>query len=294
MHITTLLRCYPSAWRERYETEMTDILDQHDVTFMTWFDLLRGALDARLDPAFVVNRGPMTERLRRSEIAIFCSFVAFVVTGVGFQKMTEGVDKAGIMRAHAAVGAGYYLVIAGAVIAALAVATGALPVALAVLREAFAGRRRDLLGLLAVPIVLGLAFVGWAVALAQSDLTIASTGVRGLIIYAMVAAALSAGAVSLAVSRAGLAEDDIRFARLPALAATLGMLLSLAGVLLWGLSLRSSVPSAFALNGGEMRSYAYFTWLRVVVVMGVATLVALAALWRMVGPGNERRTPNLS
>ncbi len=294
MDISTILRCYPPSWRERYESEMTAVLEQHEVTFGTWFDLLRGAFDARLDSVCAGNRGSMIERVRRSEIAIFCSFVAFVVAGFGFQKMTEGVDQAGIMQSHAAVGAGYYLSIAGAVITALAIAVGALPVALALLRQIVVERRRDLLGLLAVPVVLGLSIVGWGVAVSQSNVTIASAGVRGLIIFVMVAAMLSAAAISLAVSRAGLTESDIRFARIPALFASLGMLVCLAGVLLWGLSLRSSAPSFFALNGGEMRSYAYFTWLRVVIVMSLATAVALGAIWRVVGPGNGNRTLNLS
>ena len=61
------------------------------------------------------------------------------------------------------------------------------------------------------------------------------------------------------------------------------MALSLIGILVWGLALRSAAPDLYALNGGALRSYAYFTWLRVVVVMGLATVAAIAAVWRWHG-----------
>ncbi len=289
MHIATLLRCYPPAWRDRYATEMTALLEEHEVTFATWFDLLRGALDARLDPGFAAGRGRMATRLRRSEIVVFFSFIVYVVAGIGFQKMTEDADRAGVMRAHVAVGIGYYAVIAGAVIAMLAVAAGGLPLGLSVLRQALAGRRRDLLGLLALPPALFVVLIGWGADIARSHETISSSPVRGLIIYVMVAAVASAASVSLALSRADPSEPALRFARIPALVASLAMGLSLIGVAVWGLSLRSAAPSFFTLDGGALRSYAYFTWMRVVVVMGLATAAALAAIWRLAGTPSSQQ-----
>lgn len=35
-----MLRLYPPAWRERYETEMVALLEQHDITLWTVGDLL--------------------------------------------------------------------------------------------------------------------------------------------------------------------------------------------------------------------------------------------------------------
>jgi hypothetical protein len=286
MQITTLLRCYPAAWRDRYEAEMTSVLEEHRVTCATWLDLVRGALDARFDPTFSKG-GMMAARLRRSEIIVFCSFIAYLLAGIGFQKMTEEVDKAGIMSAHAAVGIGYYAVIAGAVIAALAIAAGALPLAWSTLRQAANERRVDLLALLSLPFLLGIAIVVWGAIEASSNATSDSAGVRGLIIFVMVAAAAGAASISLAVSRADLSEPTLRLAHWPALVAGLGMALSLIGVVVWGLSLRSSSPSFFALDGGALRSYAYFTWLRVVIVMGLATLLAQVALVRLAGTPGE-------
>ncbi|MGA7670588.1 MAG: hypothetical protein WBW04_09205, partial [Nitrolancea sp.] len=100
---------------------------------------------------------------------------------------------------------------------------------------------------------------------------------------------LSIAAVSLAVSRAELSESTVRSARMPAVVASLGMALSLIGILVWGIGLRSAAPDLYALNGGVLRSYAYFTWLRVVVVMGLATVSALAAIWRGIGVSGPRQ-----
>ena len=44
------LRLYPRAWRRRYETEMLAVLEARPVTNRVRFDLVRGALDAHLNP----------------------------------------------------------------------------------------------------------------------------------------------------------------------------------------------------------------------------------------------------
>ena len=45
-----LLRLYPKAWRDRYEDEMLALLEARPLTVIDLFDLIRGALDARLHP----------------------------------------------------------------------------------------------------------------------------------------------------------------------------------------------------------------------------------------------------
>jgi hypothetical protein len=50
MRPTWIVRLYPRKWRERYETEMCALLEQHASTLFTLLDLFLGALDARIDP----------------------------------------------------------------------------------------------------------------------------------------------------------------------------------------------------------------------------------------------------
>lgn len=48
--MSILLRLYPRAWRERYGDELVALLEEHPATLVDLFDLIRGALDARLHP----------------------------------------------------------------------------------------------------------------------------------------------------------------------------------------------------------------------------------------------------
>jgi hypothetical protein len=280
MRAATLLRYYPTAWRERYEDEVTDVLEQHRVSSATWLDLVRGAFDAHLDPRFSGAIGAAGRRLRGAGIWVFCNIIAFVVAGIGFQKLTEDADKAGLMQAHAAIGVGYYAVIVGAVVALLAIVAGAFPIAAIIARQAFFGGRRDLLALLAVPPALLVAIVAWGVYDVQSSGTIDAASVRGLLGFFVLAAVASATAASLAVARTDLNDVVLGMARWPAIVATAAMVLSLAGVVVWGIGLHSAAPSSFALDGGVLTSYAYVTFLRVVIVMAFAILAALISLWR--------------
>ena len=48
--MSALVRLYPRAWRERYEAEFLELLEARPPTIGDRFDILRGALDARLHP----------------------------------------------------------------------------------------------------------------------------------------------------------------------------------------------------------------------------------------------------
>jgi hypothetical protein len=48
--MSALLRLYPRPWRDRYGDELEALLEEHPPTLADHFDLIRGALDARLHP----------------------------------------------------------------------------------------------------------------------------------------------------------------------------------------------------------------------------------------------------
>jgi hypothetical protein len=78
-----ILGLYPPAWRRRYQEEMLALLEQHHVTWRTTIDLLLGALEARFDPHFQAESGPVPEgrslRLRRVHSTIFWAFPLLVL-----------------------------------------------------------------------------------------------------------------------------------------------------------------------------------------------------------------------
>jgi hypothetical protein len=48
--MSRLVRIYPAAWRDRYEEEFVGLLAERQPTFIERFDIVRGAVDARLHP----------------------------------------------------------------------------------------------------------------------------------------------------------------------------------------------------------------------------------------------------
>lgn len=75
-----LLRLYPRAWRERYADEAAAVLEERPATFLTLFDLLLGMLDASLHKdLFTERKFVMLQRLRNSQITIFCSLIFFAL-----------------------------------------------------------------------------------------------------------------------------------------------------------------------------------------------------------------------
>jgi hypothetical protein len=131
------LALYPLAFRRRYGEEMEALLEQAPARTATVLDLIRGALAAHLRPA----EGPqgavgVEDRLRASLSGVIACWVAFAAAGFAFYKTTEDAGFARAGNAHLALGASHLIVqmLAGA--ASLAILAGALPLALAALKQA--------------------------------------------------------------------------------------------------------------------------------------------------------------
>ncbi len=80
-HVTWILHLYPGAWRQRYEEEMVALLELHTVTLATSFDLLLGALDARLDPSYKTEKALFLFKDERMIATTFLSaYAIFLLT----------------------------------------------------------------------------------------------------------------------------------------------------------------------------------------------------------------------
>jgi hypothetical protein len=148
--VTALVRLYPRAWRDRYEQELLTLLEVRPPTSRDRLDLIRGALDARLNPE-IPGSAHGAEARRRVPVAVALAALAGVSwlawVGVGLSAF-RGWD--GPMPTNAA---------ATAVLSALAsLLTAAAHVALALL----AGDRLRPIGGLAVSIA-AVCFLGIAV-----------------------------------------------------------------------------------------------------------------------------------
>jgi hypothetical protein len=290
---TLLLRLYPRAWRERYGDEFAALLDVTPLSPLTLFDILVGALDAhRLAhdwrAAAMVN--PMVNRLRRAEITVFCAYIALVVAGLGFAKLVEYDDFHDAARAHPLIGLAFTTLVAGAALALAAVVIGGLPLALAVAGRALVARRWGTLALLGVPALAFAVLAGYILVLGQviapalhagSGPTPGNVkmGVSLAVVFVLCAVA-STAAVTRAIAHSDLPPRLYRFAWIPTVLATLAMLVVTTSLLVWGLSLRTDAPSLFNGDDGLMASNTGANWLVLVLLMGAATVVAMAATIR--------------
>lgn len=289
-----LIRLYPAAWRARYGEEFTALLEEQPVTPVVALDVLLGALDARVTALWSQGGTHMINRLRSSQIAVFCAYICFVVAGMGFQKMTE-YDDFVAARSHTLVGATFAIVVVGAGVSLLAVLTGGVPLALAALRYAWERKRWDIALLLATPalaLAVLLGYGGFLLHIANGGSAqlskSAQTGVslRDKIFFALllvgfgVAAVVSTWAVCAAIRRAEIGIALFRFARVPALMIAVVMLAVTLATLLWGIGLRAADPALMAGNNGVVASNTTLSWLAIVAVMALASAVALVASLR--------------
>lgn len=83
MSIKWLLLLYPQVWREQYEVEMVALLQQHNVTFLTIFDLVRGALEAHSDPVYSIPEStlisPQLKQLRAAYKTVQLTLLLFFI-----------------------------------------------------------------------------------------------------------------------------------------------------------------------------------------------------------------------
>jgi hypothetical protein len=297
-----LLRLYPTVWRERYGEEFAVLLEDCSLTPFTVFDVVIGALDARIEPQDTSGRIlRMLQQTRRSAITVFCAWIAFVLAGMAFNQMIED-DLRRLNGAHPDIAAAYYVVMGGAVVALLAVLAGGLPVAYAALRRAFADRRRDIPLLFAVPPV-ALAvwlFSTWLlVNVVAPSATSVSSSTKTFVFVTwvgvfIVAAIVSTIAVSVAIARAEVSPSVFRFALGPATVATLAMIVMTGAVIAWGLFVHSEVPAYLSSNTSPFKTSVSAHLIGQITVMLVGTLIAVSALirgYRAPGGASGAATP---
>jgi hypothetical protein len=291
-----LVRLYPSAWRERYGEEFRAVLAEERFSAWSVLDVVLGAVDARLHPERVLGRGrPVVQRLRGAEIAIFCAFIAFVVAGIGFQKMTEYDDFLDLAHTRLEVGLPFYVIVFGSAALLLAILVGGLPVAYVALRQALAARSWGIVALFAVPVVCFLALVGvFAVVLHAASLmpprpADTPPGQDDVIHFSILAgtfclaALLSTAAVAMAIARSELPARVVRLAFVPAALAALIMGLMCAAMLGWGLAVHADAPALFNGNDGLLASNtarSYFFQAGLMTLAAITALVAGVAGWR--------------
>jgi hypothetical protein len=276
---------YPRAWRERYESEMEQVLLSHAVTFWTLLDLLLGALDARLHPNLLPRRiTTMMYRLRTSEIVIFCAFVAYSVAWFAVRFVRDPIPVwEHVVQVHPEIRTALVAVDSFGVMALLALGIGGVPMVYVVLRNALRDRQWRLLGLLAVPPLALTVLFSYALLAGEVSTQRAPHGTPdapfttlalilqfGFVLLLLAAVGGSTIAVALAVRRSHLSDRLLCFGLIPAAVVTLSMLGGLVATIILTVLIFGEAPQLQGSPGN----------LEIVIVfMGGAAVTASNALW---------------
>lgn len=219
----------------------------------------------------------MVERLRTSELAVFVGWVAFVVAGIGFQKMTEDVPFRSVASGQPAIRIAFDIVAAGAVVALLGVLVAGVPIAWAILRSAIRTHRWRQLALLAVP---GLSLAGGLgvlfILLKAAAEPVPNRALVALLTFVtlLVGALASTVAVSVAAIHGDVDPALYRRAVGPGMLVAAAMVVVLAAVVTWGVALLLTWPELFWGDMGVVSTSTAVSWLVIVVVMAAGTFVA--------------------
>ena len=261
-------------------------------------DALHGAMLEHL--AVIIPRlkgkSPMVT-YRRFARRLFGAYIAFVLGGIGFAKLSEAVMTSALPTTYPLFAIAYAIVLMGAILALVAVLIGGLPLAGAALRFALAQRRGDILWRFAVPPLILLLIVGMGMLVSvthaggTTDATIHTLPrfltVGGLVTLFIVGAVISTAAILDAIARSPIDDALLRFTMIPGVCVTGAMLIMLGGVVSWTVGLWRFAPSHFWGADGLLASSTLLAIIIQLVLMGGATLVATGAVIRGV---TARRT----
>ena len=280
-----ILRFYPHAWRERYESEMEHVLLNHNVPLWTLVDLLVGALDARLHPDLLPRRiTTVMYRLRTSVIVVFCAFVVYSVAWFAVRFVRDSIPVwEQVVLVHPGIGTALGVVDSVGIVALLALGIGGVPMVYVVLCNAWRERQWRQLGLLAVPPLALVALFGYALLAGQASVQRDPRGTPdapftvvalilqfGFVLLLLAAVGGSTVAVALAVRRSRLSDRLLRFGLVPAGVVTFAMVVGLVATIILTVLVSVEAPQLQGSPGN----------LEIVVgLMGGTVVAAIYAFW---------------
>ncbi len=278
---TATLALYPQAWRARYEQEMRALLAERGTGPRAVLDLLRGAADAHLHPQ---NNPPpaSTDQMRGTAGAAVAAWVAFVVCGAAFAKLTEDEPFRAAGAVHPLMGGARIALTVLALLSAAVVPLGGARLIFAVLRRAHARREPRLLGAIGMMPVAIAAFAAATAVLAwmvNAGHVRAHSALSWGVFLAWVAIGLSSAAACAATPRTALRlveppADALRWGVHGALALSAVLALMTLATVLYAVAIELYAPSLASAPNGPLGILSTTASLAILVV----TMAALAAL----------------
>lgn len=308
-----LTRLYPRSWRHRYAVEFDAMLEQCLNSPLDMLDVILGALDAHLQLINGENVNwrllNMLNRLRTTILIVFAAYIGFIVAGMALVGLLDDSPMIPFMRTDLASALAMTIVRIGSVVALLAVVVGGFPLAFTIVRRALTIDRRNL-GMLLVPVISFLLLVlyfGFIFMVSQGQIQI--TGVAravqpgnfplgnrlmlaGLMLVFGMGAIASAFAVWKAVSHTDVEQetfiaggrtmiiDIYKFAYIPAVIASIAMVVMLVATIVWSLVVFSALPQVYSGDFGLWQTSTQAWIYGIISLMAICSLVALLGIMR--------------
>ncbi len=277
-----LLALYPEAWRDRYGTEMSALLDEAPPSVAATMDLGRGALAAHLRP--LPGTAPAT-RARSTIAGVLGCFIVFCVCGSGFAKTTENYDH--IEHVHPLLGGSHSLILIAAIVAACALVLAAARLARASLAHAYRTRDPTLMKLIALPPAAIGMFAGSVGLLALwLNAHHHRAGVGGWLLLGLCALCAAAGALACwAAPRAIMRRIDIprstfavSISAMALVALCMAVIALATGVFLTGIIIDSPNVGAAGNGPGQLIDVTTSIAIQLAAMLALSAVAALSAV----------------
>jgi hypothetical protein len=288
---TMLVGLYPQAWRERYRVEMLALIEDDPPGLGGLASLVAGAVDAHMRPrAAWSEQASSLIRMRVSVVGMFGCWIALSVVGAGFQKETEEAAFGAAGERHPVLAIAHGAVIGGAVLGALAIAIGGLPLVWEAIGDARTRGDRRLVGLLALPAVALGCFA--AVTVLLRALASSSAGqpanMASLAIFipwllgGLVCAATCALTPRVVLGRAAVSRGSLRRASRASIALAVAMSVISIALLVYVVALASFGPGLWGQSGGPLGPSTGATLAGATAIAVASTALALVSCRRAV------------
>ena len=231
----------------------------------------------------------MAHRIRNSEIAIFCAYIVFFVAWLALQRVPDPLPEwnADVAR-HPELAQAFGVMEIAGYVAFLAVVAGAIPIVFAALRQAVAGRRREVLTPLGLAVLTTVLYVALTLVIYAIIDSRPGTGVRALrtsdtVLTLVWLAASLAGVVlgpylvAVAVARSDLSLGVVRLALVPGAVLAAAIVAGTAAAL--GLTVLSAQRSPDLYNPVASPI--------AMVLLVTSAALAVASLWRGLSVGRR-------
>jgi hypothetical protein len=271
---------------------MLAVLEEHQITIVTVFDLLLGALDANLNyNGFTEGVSHLANRIRSGIVMIFCAFMLFGVGWSMLQRLTDPMNQfETVNKLHPEFGVLFYTDFVVGCLSFLAFVIGGAPVLFITAKRAINNKQKDILIPFGVAVLCLLMFIlatailaNWHhIGYAVSHIYVF---IGGYFILFTVLLIVGTIAVSLMISRTDFQLSELKYVHVPETVILLCMFVSVVSSIILFYSILVNAPHLLNTQDVGLRMF-----IEGVVLMILGTVLAVMGMKRGINRGPNKLT----